>query len=42
MLTKVVSLQVQAKGLYDFDGDEDNGELSFRAGDTITIVAQVR
>ncbi|XP_055996699.1 sorting nexin-33-like isoform X3 [Ostrea edulis] len=31
---------VQARGLYDFDGDTDNGELTFGAGETLTIVAQ--
>ena len=32
----------QAQTLYDFDGDTDNGELSFRNGETLTIVQQVR
>ncbi|KAK3101901.1 hypothetical protein FSP39_007184, partial [Pinctada imbricata] len=31
---------VQAKCLYDFDGDVNNGELSFRTGDVITITAR--
>lgn len=32
---------VHARGLYDFAGDHDNGELTFSAGETLTIVAQV-
>nr|XP_022342203.1 sorting nexin-33-like isoform X3 [Crassostrea virginica] len=31
---------VHARGLYDFAGDHDNGELTFSAGETLTIVAQ--
>ena len=33
---------LQAKALYDFDGDTESGELSFTAGDTLFIVEQVR
>ena len=32
----------QAKALYDFEGDTENGELTFTAGDTLFIVEQVR
>ena len=32
---------LQAKALYDFDGDTENGELTFTAGDTLFIVEQV-
>ncbi|VDH94240.1 Hypothetical predicted protein [Mytilus galloprovincialis] len=28
------------KVLYDFDGDPDNGELSVRAGEELTVTAQ--
>ncbi|KAJ8299164.1 hypothetical protein KUTeg_023224 [Tegillarca granosa] len=28
------------RALYDFEGDPDNGELSFRAGDSLTLVTQ--
>lgn len=31
----------QVKVLYDFDGDPDNGELSVRAGEELTVTAQV-
>ena len=31
----------QAKALYDFDGDVENGELNFKSGDTLFIVEQV-
>lgn len=32
--------ETTARALYDFDGDPDNGELSFRGGDVLTIIAQ--
>lgn len=31
----------QATCLYDFDGDVQNGELTFYAGDVLTIIRQV-
>ncbi|PVD33772.1 hypothetical protein C0Q70_05032 [Pomacea canaliculata] len=33
-------LKKQANCLYDFEGDADNGELTFRAGDILTIIRQ--
>lgn len=41
--TKNLILQFffQANCLYDFEGDADNGELTFRAGDILTIIRQV-
>jgi hypothetical protein len=33
---------LQAQCLYDFEGDADNGELSFYSGDVLTIIRQVR
>nr|XP_011414474.2 sorting nexin-33 isoform X4 [Crassostrea gigas] len=38
MLT--VPQAIQARGLYDFNGDLDNGELTFSTGETLTIVTQ--
>ena len=32
---------LQAQCLYDFEGDTDNGELSFYSGDVLTIIRQV-
>ncbi|XP_025086940.1 sorting nexin lst-4-like [Pomacea canaliculata] len=32
--------EIQANCLYDFEGDADNGELTFRAGDILTIIRQ--
>lgn len=32
---------LQVKVLYDFDGDPDNGELSVRVGEELTVTAQV-
>ncbi|OWF50530.1 sorting nexin lst-4-like isoform X3 [Mizuhopecten yessoensis] len=31
--------ETTARALYDFDGDPDNGELSFRGGDVLAIIA---
>ncbi|KAK7099096.1 sorting nexin lst-4-like [Littorina saxatilis] len=31
---------IQAQGLYDFEGDKENGELSFYSGDVLTIIRQ--
>ncbi|KAL8614292.1 hypothetical protein ACOMHN_007630 [Nucella lapillus] len=31
---------IRAQGLYDFDGDAENGELSFCSGDILTIIRQ--
>ena len=31
----------QARVLYDFDGDEENGELTIKEGDDLTILNQV-
>ncbi|XP_061181427.1 sorting nexin-33-like [Saccostrea echinata] len=36
----MADMVVHARGLYDFAGDVDNGELTFAAGETLTIVAQ--
>ena len=32
---------LQAQCLYDFEGDADNGELSFYSGDVLTLIRQV-
>ena len=32
---------VQARVLYDFDGDTENGELIIKEGDKITVLNQV-
>ncbi|XP_052799540.1 sorting nexin lst-4-like [Mya arenaria] len=32
--------EVQAQTLYEFEGDESNGELSFQSGETLTILQQ--
>ncbi len=34
-------MSVTAKALYDFQGDSENGELSFFAGSEITVFRQV-
>ncbi len=31
----------QARVLYDFDGDEENGELTIKEGDDLNILNQV-
>lgn len=36
-----LSVFLQARALYDFEGDIQNGELGFTTGEQLTIVRQV-
>ena len=37
----MIVCMLQAQCLYDFEGDTENGELSFYSGDVLTIIRQV-